>query len=198
MTAPIFIRLGNRSRKYPNLDKRSVGSINNVREITYNTDLILNYANLTIDSASYGFPANSSANQSSSLEDSLSYETGTFGSIFTLTDINTGNAYTNGVNIFVRSTLFSNSLPGTLSYDTTSNTVIGTSTIFDSIFANDDVIALVADSANTETLELQVIKEVTNSTQIILYGPPTINSTGSAIYEAAPTVLPANLLVLTS
>ena len=29
-TAPIFIRLGNRARKYPNLEKRPIGSINNI------------------------------------------------------------------------------------------------------------------------------------------------------------------------
>lgn len=169
-----------------------IGSVSDTNIISYNTDLILNYANLTIDSTNYGFPANSSANQSSSLENSLSFESGTFGKISSLTNIQTGNSYTNSVSVFVRSILVSNGIQGSISYDTTSNTITGTSTIFDSIFANDDVISLQANTSNNDTIEFHVIKEVTNSTQIILYGTPLINSTASAVYKAAPTIIPSN------
>ena len=169
-----------------------IGSVSDVNIITYNTDLILNYANLAIDSSSYGLPGNTSANQSTALEDCLSYDTNSFGKISSLTNIETGNSYTNSVTTFVRTVLTSNGIEGSVSYDTTSNTITGTTTIFDSIFANNDVIGLQANTSNNDTIEYQVIKEVTNSTQIILYSPPNNNSTASAIYTAAPTILPAN------
>lgn len=170
----------------------AIGSVSNVSIVTYNTDLIVDFANLSIDSTTYGFEANASANQFTTLEESLNFETENFGTISSLTDIQTGNDYTNSVIIFVRSTLESNELPGTLTYNTDSNTITGTSTLFDSYFSNDDVISLQANTSEAGTIEYQVIKEVTNSTQIILYGPPNNNSTASAIYKISPTIFTSN------
>jgi hypothetical protein len=161
--------------------------------ISYNTDLICDYANLTLNSTTFGFPGNTSANLGSTISPTLSFTNSIFGSIGSLSNIRTGNGYTNPATIFVRSvTVASNTLPGTISYNTTSNTITGTSTIFDSYFANGDVIALQANTSNSATKELAVIRTVTNSTQIILYGPPTINSTASAVHRAAPIILQSN------
>lgn len=170
----------------------TVDQLLNQQLITYNTDVICNYSNLQLDVASYGFPGDSTANLTSNVGNALSFRSDIFGSIASLTNISTGNSYTNAVTTFVRSNLLSNTLPGSISYSTSSNTITGTSTIFDSIFEANDVIQIQSNSSFIPTQELQVIKEVTNSTQIILYGPPQNNSTPSAVYRAAPTILPSN------
>jgi len=245
-----------------------IGSIINTQNFQYNTDLICDYMSLSIDAATYGFPANTSANQFSTLQDSLSYDSQTFGTIFTLNNIETGNSYDSAANVFVRSVQLGKPLPGTVSYSTSSNVVSGTATIFEEIFSKNvlllgtisgtsgsntvagsntnftldlvvgdkikvdgneyqifnvtnsssmqlstnlltspsanvfykvvipnTVIALKANTSLSSTLELAVIKEVTNSTQIILYGPPLLNSSASAQYFAAPTILPSQYAV---
>ena len=172
-----------------------VGSIINTQNLKYNTDLICDYMSLNIDDATYGFPLYASANQFSTLQESFSYSNQVFGTIFSLNNVETGNSYTVAANVFVRSVQLSSNLAGSITYDNTSNTITGVSTIFDYIFANDDVIALKANSSLTSTLELAVIKEVTNSTQIILYGPTSLNSTAAAQYFAAPTILPSQYAV---
>jgi hypothetical protein len=69
--------------------------------------------------------------------------------------------------------------------------VIGTSTIFNQIYANGDVIHLRANSSITSQDEIEVIRQVVNSTLIVLYGPPTYSSTASAQYRAAPSIVPS-------
>jgi hypothetical protein len=169
-----------------------IDQLTNQQLITYNTDVICNYSDLQLDATTYGFPGDITANLTATIGSALSFRTDTFGTMSTLTNVTTGNNYNNTTINFVRSTLISNNLPGTLSYTTSSNTITGTSTIFDSIFEANDVIQIQANLSLTSTEEIQVIKEVTNSTQIILYGPPENNSTGSAKYRAAPTILPSN------
>jgi len=169
-----------------------MGSISNTRLIEYNTDIICDYSNLAINTASYGFPGNTSANQSSNIGIAFSYTNNIFGTISTLTIKRTGNGYTQPANVFVRSCQFSKNLPGTLSYNTGSNTVTGTNTKFDWIYANNDVIYLQANSTLGSSIELAVIREVVSATSIKLYGPPSKNSTASAIYKAAPVILPSN------
>lgn len=172
-----------------------IGSIINTQTLQYNTDLICDYMSLQIDVATYGFPANASANQLSTLQESFSYSNQVFGTIFSLNNVETGNNYDTAANVFVRSVQLGKPLTGTLSYNTTSNTVTGVSTVFDNVFANDDVIALKANSSLSSTLEFAVIKTVTNNTQIVLYGPPSINSTATAQYFAAPTILPSQYAI---
>jgi hypothetical protein len=82
-------------------------------------------------------------------------------------------------------------LEGSISYDTSSNTITGTSTIFQKIFSSNVVISIQANSSLNSTLEYAVIANVVSNTVITLYGPPTINSTASAQYRAAPTILPS-------
>lgn len=170
----------------------SIAAPSNTQTIQYNTDIICDYMNLTIDTASYGFPASASANQFSNVGTAFSYTNNVFGTIVSLTNIKTGNQYTASANVFVRSCQYSKTLQGTISYSTSSNTVTGTSTIFDSIYANNDVIYLQANSSLGSSIELAVIKNVVNATSIVLYGPPKYNSTASAKYRAAPVILPSN------
>jgi hypothetical protein len=179
-----------------------LGSISSTRSLTYNTDLICDYtndtANLTLDAASYGFPSNPTANLSSNIGPCLSFTSDIFGSVFNLTEIRTGNGYTQPANVFVRSVQLSNILPGTISYNSSSNTVTGTSTKFQSYFSNNDVVYLQSNVSLSSTIEYAVIKQVVSNTSIILYGPPTLNSTATAVYKAAPVILPSQFALYES
>ena len=165
-----------------------IGSLSYLQSITYNTDLICDYLNTTLNANVYNLPANNSANLGSVIGTSLTYQNNNFGTISSLTNINTGNGYTQQPSIFVRSTLLSNNLPGTVSFSNSSSNVIGTGTSFLNYFANGDVILLIANSTVSQE---QVIKTVNSNTSITLYGTPSYsNSVGN--YKAAPAILPAN------
>lgn len=164
-------------------------NLSGVENHTYNTDILADYADMTLDSVAYNMPFNPSANASTPLEDMLTFKANNFGSLLSLTNINTGNSYTASPYIFVRSTQLSGPMTGTVSYATNSNTVTGTSTEFERFFANGDVIALQANTSLANTIEKVVIKTVNSNTSITLYGPPTRNSTASAVYRVAPSIM---------
>ena len=171
-----------------------IGSIIYSKSISYNTDLIVDYYSLPINSAAYAFPANTTANSASTIQSAFSYSNALFGSIASLTNIVTGTNYTNAVNAFVRSTQLSKKLPGTVSYNTSSSNVTFTGANL-SCFSSNDYIYLQANSALSTSIEYQVIRAVTNSTSIELYGPPISNSTSSSSYRLAPAILPSNYSV---
>jgi len=168
-----------------------IATILSSRSIPYNTDLICDYLTASVNSVSYQFPANTSANSQSLIGDALSFQSQIFGTIFSFDNIETGTGYDLSANVFVRSTQLSKSLGGTISYNTTSNTITGTSTNFDYYFENNDIIAIQANSTLDSSFELAVIKQVVSNVSILLYGPPTKNSTVSAFFKAAPTILPS-------
>ena len=169
-----------------------INNLTSIQPLTYNTDLICDYMTLQIGATAYGFPGNSTGNSTSNtIGGMLTFTNGNFGTIGGLTNIKTGNGYATSANVFVRSVQISNALTGSVSYGTSTSNVTGTSTIFDQIYANGDVIHLRANSSITSQDEIQVIRQVVNSTVITLYGPPTYNSTASAQYRAAPSIIPS-------
>lgn len=170
----------------------ALNTLLNTQTVEYNTDVICDYVSKTIDEATYNFPLTPTANLTSNIGLCFSYSNALFGGISTLTNIETGNSYTTAANVYVRSVLTSNVLPGNVSYNTTSNTVTGVSTNFTEHLSNGDVIYLKGNTSLSATIEYQMIREVTNTTSIILHGPPTNNSTPSARYAAAPVIFPSN------
>jgi len=175
-----------------------VGALSSTQFITYNTDLICDYANLTLDAASYGFPGAPTANLTSNVGTAFAFTTSLFGSILSLTNIQTGSGYQTAANVFVRSVQLSKQLAGNVAYNTGSNTVTGTSTLFQTVFTNNDVIALQANASNSSTIEYQVIKQVVSNTSLVLYGPPSVNSAAGAKYRASPVILPSNFALYES
>jgi len=170
----------------------SINNLTTVQTLTYNSDLICDYMSLQIGATAYGFPGNATGNSTANtLGGMLTFTNGNFGTIGGLTNIKTGNAYATSANVFVRSVQISNALTGSISYGTSTSNVTGTSTIFDTIYANGDVIHLRANSSITSQDEIQVIRQVVNSTLIVLYGPPKYNSTAIAQYRAAPSIVPS-------
>lgn len=171
----------------------NLGSLASPQSIQYNTDVIANLANTTLDAATFGFAADASANvTSNTLVNMLAFTNSTFGSLSSLTNINTGAGYTRYPNIFIRNTLLSNALNGSVSYNTTSANITGTSTSFTSYFANNDTIVLQANTSLANTIEYHVIQQVVNNTVIVLYDKPVKNSTASATHKVAPIILPSN------
>lgn len=169
----------------------SVGSLTSLTPITYNTDIVGDYLSLTIDALTYNFPADSSANIEATIADSLTYTTASFGTIFTLTEVTSGNSYDAAVDVQVRSTMLSKELDGTITFDTSSNTITGTGTNFTRYFAANDVFAF-THNGNGAFMEYNIITEVTNSTSLIIQGPPLSNSEANTLFYAAPTIIPSN------
>lgn len=213
-TASIFLYKTSPEGKGGSFD---LGFLTLSQNATYNTDLVCDYANLQINVFSYGFPKSPSGNLTTNIGLVLTTNTETFGSIFSLDNILIGNSYETAVNVFVRSTLLSNPLSGTVKYANTSNTVHGSGTRFLSYFTNNDVVALQSNVSSSDTIELAVIREVVSDDELILYGAPStigntvgfvttnnilsdtglvtcdasVNLISSAAFRVAPTTLPA-------
>lgn len=172
-----------------------LGTLSSTQPITYNTDIIGNYSNVTLDAVSFGI-GNTTANLASTIQSALTFQTGLFGSILSLTNIRTGNGYQTAANVFVRSVQTSSKIfAGNVAYNTGSNTVTGTGTLFQTVFEPDDVIGLVQSGNTAAGIEYQVIKTVTSNTSITLYGPPSVNSIAGSKYVVAPTILPSNYAI---
>ena len=150
-----------------------VGAVGNPQVLTYATDLILGYQNLYINAASYGFPGDPSANATSNtIGNMLSWNTQTFGSVASLTNIRSGNQYTETAEVFVGSLTTSGVLPGTVSYSPTSNTVTGIGTTFTQYFSANGWVCLQANGL-VSSRETQVVQTVVSDTVMVLWGPPT-------------------------
>lgn len=171
----------------------TIGSIAFDTSISYNTDLLADYANLTLNAVSYSFPGNTSANSDSSFSDYLSFANATFGSLSTLGSVRTGLEYTGPVDIFIRDTLNSGKLWGNLSFDTTSSNVVGTNTTFTTLFTANSCIALQCNA--TANIEYHIIRNVVNNTVITLYDKPYSNSAANNSYRISPTILPSNYAI---
>lgn len=172
-----------------------IGSFSDITYLDYNADIIGDYANTLLNASTFQFPGNTSANVTSTLSDFLTFYTGTFATILSLTSIDTGNAYTHSVDTYVRSTLRSNTLPGNVSYNSASANITGTGTFFSSYFANGDTIELQANTSLSNTIEKHIITTVANDTVIVLAGKPSKNSSASAVHRMRPSILPANYAV---
>lgn len=169
----------------------NIGSLSYVQTVTYNTDLLCDYLNISLDSLQYGLPANTAANLSSVIQTSLTYTSNQFGSIASLNQVGTGNSYFNQPTIFVRSDIESKNLPGTIVFSSNSNVITGTNTSFTTYFTSNSIIVL---EANSTVYEKQVVQSVANDTSIILYGnPKTSNNTGTN-YRVASVIFPSNFL----
>lgn len=104
-----------------------IGSLSQTRPVTFNTDIVGNYLDKSLEAATFGFPANPSANLSFTLDQTLTYTTKTFGAIANLANVQIGSGYLRSPNVFVRSTFLSQPLNVTTTYNTATKTVSFTS-----------------------------------------------------------------------
>lgn len=114
----------------------NLGSYFNTEIVTYNTDVITNLLFKPIDTATYDFPREPSANLSSVIGDVLTYQTRRFGSISSLAQIRTGNFYTEPLKIFVRSVITSGAMPGKIQFNDACTSITAVEYTFN---ANTDV-----------------------------------------------------------
>jgi len=89
--------------------------------------------------------------------------------------------------LILRDTPLANSTSNAVYYKVSG--VIGTGTSFTTLFTNSDIITLRANSSLANTTESISIRAVVNDSLIVLYGAPTINSTGSAQYFVSPPIM---------
>lgn len=144
-----------------------LGPLHYAKKVTYNTDLIMDHLYfdnndpITLDSAAFQWSKNPTANISSTIQSVLSFSTNTFGSVYTLTEINPGNNYIRAPHIFVETSMQSNPIPGNVYYKNTSKYVHGTNTNITSsaYFQNNRPIFLQANSSNAATAEFQTVKQ---------------------------------------
>ena len=170
----------------------SIGSISYVQNVQYNNDLILDYANTVLNATSFGFIHSPSANISNTLDNALTFYTSPFGTLATLTNIISGNNYNYPTYNFARSIITSQTAIKNVTFNTGSNTVTGTGTTFLNQFGNNDVIFLQANAGDSSIYNYQVIKNVVSNTSILLYGPPSINSTSNAAVKITNSIFPAS------
>lgn len=170
----------------------SLGTLLSTQSIEFNSDIIGAFADKQLDETSYGLPEDSAANATSTLQSSLTYNTGVFGGILSLTNINRGNNYTYPPNVFIRSTHSSMPMEGTVSFDSGTANVTGTGTEFTRFLSNNVLIGLQSNTSDVSTLEMSLIKEVVNNTLLILYGVPNSNSVSDSIYKMSPDILESN------
>lgn len=166
--------------------KFKLGPLTYTKRVTYNTDLIMDrlyFANtdpITLDTVAFEFPHNLIANLSSTLETAFSYSTNTFGSIASLSEINSGNNYIRAPYIFIETTMQSNALPGVVTYNTTSRIVSSTNTFLSSYFQNDTPIYLRANTSVPTSLEQQMVRQTPYSISIAA-NSTTVNTTSNTL-----------------
>jgi hypothetical protein len=209
-----------------------LGNFTNQQDVTYNTDIVGNFLEKSLDAVSFSFDKLPSANLSSTLEDSLNYTNNIFGTINSLTNINPGLAYTKPANVFVRSVTLSQPIQANVFYSSNSTNVsfstseqiltykdtllnaptygfprnpsgnvsstlestISLSSLFN-FFKEGDIIHLQANSSDSNTSELHVIKTINGVTSLSLYTTPKNISTDLAEARVAAVILPSNFLL---
>ena len=176
----------------------SVNGLSSLQYYTYNTDLIFNYVGTALNASQFNFPSNPTGNTSSTIASVLNYTSANFGSIASLTNIQTGLNYTNNASIFLRSVLTSNVIPGSATYNTASNNVTFSTANAQYYYNANDTIALQSNTSVSGSIEYNIVKTVVNSSVITLYGPPTNNSTSLAAARLAPPIFASNFALYDS
>lgn len=170
----------------------SVGSLAYESEVSYNADMICDYANIELGAATYGFPANPTGNATSTIGSLLTIDTALFGTIGSLDQINSGSRYTQDPYTFVQSDIVTKAQVGSVSYSTASSVITGTNTNFTALFSGNNVLVLQANSSNGATAEQHVILSIANATSMTIWDTPVYNSTPSATYKLGVPIFPAN------
>jgi hypothetical protein len=141
----------------------NIGAISNKTPITYNTDMLFTYKDVTLNAADYGMqPMVLVTNVNSILRDALSYTTKFFGTIAALTNVSPGNNYTVSPTVKVRDLLESPIVTNNIFYSNTSNLVTGTNTNFYTYFSVSNSVSNVGATwsavNNATSLTMNVVK----------------------------------------
>lgn len=170
----------------------SVGTLSDVSTYTFNTDILFPYLNTVLNANSYNFPLNPTSNISSPMTEYLQYTTSSYGKIASLTNIATGNSYTNPLIIGLKEGFRSPVIQTGLTFTTNSSIVTGSNTTFTTYLSNNDFIAI-GNTSNVNSFENHIIDYVTNNTHLVLKGPTTLSNTSTGFYRLYINPFEANL-----
>ena len=93
-----------------------INAVNSTRKYVYNEDIIVNFINIKLNEPNYPFVKKPNSSLTTKITDALSFEIGSFGSIYEFSVAIGGTKYTEPADIFIRSTVSSGLLPGTINY----------------------------------------------------------------------------------
>ena len=169
------------------------------KRVTYNHDLILDHlykedgSNLTLDSVSFNFSKDLTANISATLQSVLTFSTNTFGSIASLTEINAGNNYIRSPYIFVDTSMQSNAIAGVITYNTSSKIVSSSNTLLTTYFANDRPIFLIANTIiASETSEKIIVRQSPLEVNVVANSTGINTSSNTLLFEQANSKFTVN------
>ncbi len=155
-----------------------LGPLIDIIYYTINTDLLIDYADVPLN-GTYNFPISPTADKDTIIGVALQYVTQPYGSIASLTNISTGNSYTDELKIYVREGISTKNLQGNVSFTTNTNIVTGTNTLFSTYVSNNQMIRI----GNTITYQDHIVESVSNNTQLVLQGPITIPTMSNTKYK---------------
>lgn len=172
----------------------AVNQLSNMTELTYNIDIVTSFLNKTLDATSYGFTTDPAANITSTIGSVLLWSSDFFGSVAGLSRIATGSDYSQNPYTFVRTSILSENLDGTITYNSATNIITGVGTKFEQTFEPNGSIYIQSNGTLSNTGEYHIVKSITSNTSLTLYGTPTKNSTASSIYKLAVNPISAHFL----
>jgi hypothetical protein len=157
----------------------NVSALANIQEVTYNTNIVGDFNNHTLNEANWGMDPIAVSNNSAVLGTIFDFVTKPFGSIAALGNIDTGNNYPQEPSVMVRDLIYSISLPGNVHYSNTSANVTGIGTSFTSRFTPGSFIRLVSDPGEDANVDIRIVRSVTNNTFLSIDDYPRWSSNGN-------------------
>ena len=151
-----------------------------VRGLTGNRNYYINFVNNShVALTQYPFGANATATiTTNSSGGALSFTITNRGSNFITQNPNVVIATTSGIGANLQTSF--------------ACAVTGTGTQFTTFLANNDAVYLQANSADANTGETQMIRQVVNNSLLLLYGPTTYTSNANAFYSMTSVIVPAS------
>lgn len=181
---PLIIQFNGNTDYYGSGASFEIGALTNVEYFTYNEDLLLDFVDVNLNAVSFGFNYNYLANMATPLLDTLHFVTKGFGTISSLTNIDTGNNYTEQLKLKLKEGIVTHPLAGRISYTSNTNNtaIIGNGTFFTTRLSVGDVI-LTSNSSNGQQ-EMNWVTSIANNTYLTVEGRYK-NSVANGFYRIA-------------
>jgi hypothetical protein len=157
-----------------------------LNQITYGSQLIAGFENTAINSTFYYMNNSFAANSASPISTAITYYTKEYGSIRSVTTINSGLAYGVDPTVQVRDLIDGAYLAGNISFSNSSATVTGNGTSFTTYFSGGNTyLKIINDRYIESAVEYRIVTSVTNNTSMTLDDYPTVQGNTYAAYKLA-------------
>lgn len=155
-------------------------------QITYSSQLISGFENTSINATYYDMNNSFAANSASPIGTAILYYTKEYGSIRSVTTINSGLAYGVDPTVQLRDLVDSAYLQGNISFSNSSPTVTGNGTSFTTYFGGGNTyLKIINDRYIESSVEYRIVTSVTNNTSMTLDDYPTVQANTYAAYKLA-------------